>query len=106
MSVCVLVPCDGSPARRVVWDQATISAQLGGSVTFVGMKDDLIAVGLLHTKDDAPSCKVPSDLIFPNTQPRGDAVIIAVDEDGDPIDVDIDRVGIPVSCSDTGEHTS
>ena len=97
MSVCVLVPGDGSPARRVVWEQSHVSEKLGGCVTFIGMKDDLIAVALVNPENNAPPCRLPSDLIFKKMKPRGDAVIIAVDDAGAPIDVDVNKLDFPVS---------
>jgi len=98
MHRCIVVHADGR-METVVWEQRAVAQHLGGSVTFVGGIEDLqvVFVALAFAPpSDAPINPFFANhraLFFPCTPPmRGCMVMIASDDDGEPIDVDVEKV--------------
>ena len=97
MSLCIFVDTDGR-LQPVSWDQRTVAHRLGGAVTFVGGIQELgivfVGLAVCASGDVNPLYLTHKDLFFPCTPPvRGPIVMIASDEAGDEMDVDVDEVG-------------
>ena len=98
MNRCIVVHPDGR-METVMWEQRAVARHLGGSVTFVGGIEELqiVFVALAFTPPSEepinPFFVDHRERFFPCTPPmHGSMVMIASDDDGEPIDVDVERV--------------
>lgn len=96
MSRCIHVDPNGK-FEAVMWNQCTVAQRLGGSVTFVGGIESLniVFVSLAYCEhgDINPFFTHHQNLFFPCTPPiRGSIVMVASDETGEEMDVDVEQV--------------
>ena len=85
--------CANGSAQEVDWAHAAVATKLGGAVTFVGKLDELhaVAVGLASPPVDAPLHTLAGIFFQPATV-RGNVVIVASDDNGEEMDLDIEAM--------------
>ena len=95
MNVCLVLPLDQSP-RSVRLDQRELSQYLGGPITFVGALHDLDAVVIATTTATEPHpLSLPTSAcrhVFFDTPAHGTLLVVASDEDGQAVDLDVAKV--------------
>lgn len=93
----VLRPCG---ARETVeWAHEEVSQRLGGSITFVGAVPELhvFAVGLSECGEVNRHCV--DERIFLQLPVHGPVVFVATDDDGEPMDVDVEGLASVIAES-------
>ena len=90
MVLCVFCDCQ-MRYRSADVPQSSVASILGGAITFVGHLDEVDAFIVARQDLHDATSPWPATPLFEDGPVHGDIAIIAVGDEGEEIDVDVDR---------------